>query len=101
MSSSLNLRFNALSCVCAKLLAGIIVFVTLLLLLSVNNSPFSLLSNLAILMPSSMHLMKISNSIVKFYGVGITFPFLSMKIACMRPEIRVFSRMASKGYVHM
>lgn len=38
-----------------------------------------------------MYLMKISDAVVKFYGVGITFPFLSMEMACVRPEVRVFS----------
>lgn len=44
VNSSLNLGFSALSWVCAKLLTGIIVAVILLLLLSIHNSPFSLLS---------------------------------------------------------
>lgn len=52
-------------------------------------------------MPSSTHLMKISDYTVKFYGVGITFAFLSMEMACVRPEIRVFSRLALEGCVYM
>lgn len=39
-------------------------------------------------MPST-HLMKISDYIVKSYNVGITFPFLSMEMVCVRrPEIK-------------
>lgn len=39
-------------------------------------------------MPST-HLMKICDYIVKSYSVGITFPFLSMEMVCVRrPEIK-------------
>lgn len=82
---------NWYNCICYSAAAA---FVSQQLLIFFTFSP-------AILMPSLVHLMKISDSIIKFYCVGITFPFLSMEIACVRPEIRVFSRVALEGYVHM